>query len=53
MGSPPGEEERETDGLEDAGESSNGNSVEWSLLSGDLCNELMRLVVDCSPCVMF
>lgn len=42
MGSPPGEEERETDCLEDAGESSDGNGVKWTLFGGDLSDELDR-----------
>ena len=42
VGSPPGEEERETDGLENAGQCTNGNSVKRALLSGDLGNELYK-----------
>lgn len=40
MGSPPGEEEGETDGLEDAGKTADEDGVEWALLGEDLCNEL-------------
>lgn len=39
-GSPPGEEEGQADGLEDAGEGANGNSVQRALLGGDLSDEL-------------
>lgn len=40
VGSPPGEEEGETDGLEDAGEAADEDGVEWALLGEDLCDEL-------------
>lgn len=40
VGSPPGEEERQTDCLENAGKSADSDSIEWTLLRGDLCDEL-------------
>lgn len=40
MGSPPGEEEGETDSLEDAGEAADEDGVEWALLGENLCDEL-------------
>jgi hypothetical protein len=39
-GSPVGEEERETDGLEDTGEGTDGNGVERALLGKDLGDDL-------------
>ena len=39
-GAPVGEEQRKTNGLEDAGEGSNGDGVKRSLLSENLGNEL-------------
>ena len=44
VGSPPGEEKGETDSLKDTGNSSDGNGVDWSLLSEDLSNELFGLL---------
>ena len=41
MGSPPSEEQTETDGLEDASESTNGDGVKRALLSKDLRDELV------------
>jgi len=38
-GAPPGQEDREADGLEDAGNSANGDGVERALLSSDLGDE--------------
>ena len=38
---PPGQEQRQADGLENASEGANGNGVEWALLSEDLCDELI------------
>ncbi len=40
MGSPPGEEQAEADGLEDTGKSTDGDSVHWALLRKDLRDEL-------------
>lgn len=39
-GAPVGEEDAEADSLEDAGKSTDGDGVEGTLLSDDLCNEL-------------
>lgn len=41
MGSPPSEEQTETYGLEDAGESTNGDGIERALFSEDLRDELV------------
>ena len=41
MGSPPSEEQTETDGLEDASESTNSDGVKRALLSEDLRDELV------------
>ena len=41
MGSPPGEEQTETDGLKDAGESTNGDGIKRTLLSENLRDELV------------
>lgn len=37
---PPGQEQRQTNGLHDSGESSDGNGIEWALLGEDLSDEL-------------
>jgi len=41
-GSPPGQEQRQSNGLEDAGKSTNGDGVERAFLSGDLSDERWR-----------
>lgn len=43
---PPGEEEREADGLEDAGKGANGNGVKRALLGEDLGDELDKQSVN-------
>ena len=40
-GAPPGQEQGEADGLEDAGKSSDCDGVERALLGGDLSDELL------------
>lgn len=39
-GSPVGEEQAESDGLEDTGNGADGNGIKWSLLSDKLGDEL-------------
>lgn len=41
-GAPPGQEQRQADGLEDACKSANGNGVKRALLGEDLGDELPR-----------
>lgn len=41
-GAPVGEEHGETDSLEDACEGTDGDLLEWALLSGDLGNDLVN-----------
>lgn len=49
-GSPVGQEEGESNSLEDAGKSTNGDGVKWSLLSGDLGDELEIVSICSSSC---
>lgn len=42
--SPPGQEERKTDSLKDAGQSTNGNDVKWALLSDESGDDLNYVV---------
>lgn len=44
-GSPPGEEERKTDSLEDTSNGTNGNGIKRALLSEDLGDELDELAI--------
>lgn len=39
-GSPPGEEERQADGLKGAGKCADSDGIEWALLGEDLSDEL-------------
>lgn len=50
-GAPPGHEHGEADGLEDAGEGTDGDGVERALLGEDLGDELEKgsVVSGCSP----
>ena len=41
-GAPPCQEDGQTNSLEDAGKSADGNGVEWAFLSEDLCDELSK-----------
>ena len=41
-GAPPGQEDGQTNSLEDACKSADSNGVEWAFLSEDLCDELAK-----------
>ena len=45
VGSPVGEEQAEADGLEDAGERTDGDGVEGTLLGEDLRDELQKFSI--------